>query len=341
MVHKESQHTTLISVASILIDTLEFYGLDYRPIIAEAGFDPNKVYPHSTRLSTAKLQKLWQLAVQYSGDSCFGLTYARYIQPSTLHGLGLSWIASHTLKEGLERLVRFQRILSSDLNLELRETNQGYCIYNTVSQSDDPLQFPDADYHSGIASIYKVCQIMLGPDIRPLRVEFEHDAPDCLERFESFFGIAVEFNGGETAIEFDKALCESPNSSSNPDLTRINDQVVVDYLGQFEKDDIATQTRKFIIDHLPSGVPRQSAIASDLNMSLRSYQRRLKQAGTSFAELLDNVRHEMACSYLESPQHQIIKIAYLLGYSDPSNFARAFKRWDGLTPNEFRHNLLL
>lgn len=82
------------------------------------------------------------------------------------------------------------------------------------------------------------------------------------------------------------------------------------------------------------------ANASDLNMSLRSFQRKLKQAGTSYAELLDHIRHEMACSYLESPQHQIIKIAYMLGYSDPSNFARAFKRWDGVSPHEFRHKAL-
>jgi len=340
MVQAIDQHTTLVSIASIVIDALESYGLDYRPIMAEAGFDPDKIYVPSTRVSTKNFLKLWKLSVAYSGDPCFGLRYAAYIQPSALHGLGFSWIASHTLKEGLERLVRFQRILASELLMGLRETDTSYDVYNLIAQENDSLKHPDAELDAQIASIYKICQIMLGPDIKPVSVRFEHGPPKCADQFEQFFGIPVEFNSRETAIAFDKTVSDLPASAANPDLTRINDQIVIEYLNQFDKDDVITQTRKYIIDHLPSGVPNQSVIASDLNMSLRSFQRKLKQAGTSYADLLENIRHEMACSYLESPQHQIIKIAYLLGYSDPSNFARAFKRWVGVSPNEFRHNVL-
>jgi AraC-like DNA-binding protein len=300
----------------------------------------DKSYGPAERIPALKTKKLWDLSVQYTCDPCFGLTYSAYIQPSALHGLGLSWIASHTLKEGLERLVRFQRILSTDLQLELRETQTGYCIYDAVGQKDDPFHFPDAAFDSGLASIYKICQIMLGPDINPIRVSVEHPAPPCKEKFEQFFRIPVNFDADETAIEFDKKVCELPVSSANPELTRINDQIVIDYLNQFEQDDIVTQTRKYIIDHLPSGVPRQAIIASDLNMSLRNFQRKLAQSGTSYTDVLSRVRHEMACYYLKSPKHPIIEISYLLGFTDSSNFSRAFKRWNGQSPNHFRQAYL-
>jgi len=335
-----NQHSTLVSIVALIVDALESYGLAFRPIIEAAGLDADKVYGPSERIPSINAKRLWELSVQYSGDPCFGLTYAAYIQPSALHGLGLSWIASHSLKDGLERLVRFQRILSTDQQLGLRETQTGYCIYDVVGQKDDPFQFPDVAFDSTVASIYKICQIMLGPDIQPTRVSVEHPAPPCKEKFEQFFRIPVNFDSGETAIEFDKKICELPVSSANPELTRINDQIVIDYLNQFEQDDVVTQTRKYIIDHLPSGVPRQAIIASDLNMSLRNFQRKLSSSGTSYTDVLSRVRHEMACYYLKAPKYPIIEISYLLGFTDSSNFSRAFKRWNGQSPNHFRQAYL-
>ena len=334
-----NQHSSLVSMLAIVMSALDSYGLDSRAIVAQAGIDADKIFDPSRRISAIKLKRLWDMAAEHSGDPCFGLTCAEYFQPSALHGLGFSWIASHSLKEGLERLVRFQRIVATDLSLALRETKAGYSIYGTVSQKENLFNFSDSRYHALIASIYKMCQIMLGPDIKPVRVRFEHAAPIGTDRFEQFFRIPVSFGCDETAIKFDKKISELPASSANPELTRVNDQVVIDYLDRFERGDIATQTRKYIIDHLPSGAPRQAIIANDLNMSLRNFQRRLSAIGTSYGKLLSQVRHEMAGDYLRKKDYQVIEIAYLLGFADPSNFSRAFKRWTGLSPTQFRDQL--
>ena len=75
-------------------------------------------------------------------------------------------------------------------------------------------------------------------------------------------------------------------------------------------------------------------------MSLRSFQRKLSESGTSYSDVLQQVRHDMARHYLQSPNYQVLQVAYVLGFSDPSNFSRAFRRWTGLTPNQYRqHNL--
>jgi AraC-like DNA-binding protein len=333
-------HSTLVSVAATLVSALESYGVGYRPVLAEAGLDPDAVYNPSERITTVQFKKLWDIALRESGDPCFGLTCGAYIQPSSLHGLGLSWIASHTLKEGLERVIRFQKILSTESMLALRETDDGYCIYDTISQKDDPFGFPAAVYDSFVAIVFRICTIMMGPDIRPARVSLEHVAPACTERFTEFFGIPVEFSAKENAIEFSRNIAEQASASANPELTRINDQVVIDYLNQFDKDDIVTKTRTYIIDHLPSGVPKQADIAADLNMSLRSLQRRLSQSGTSYSGVLQQVRQDMARHYLQTPGYQVLQVAYVLGFSDPGNFSRAFKRWTGLNPHQYRQQQL-
>lgn len=329
-------HSTLVSVAATLVNAIESYGIDYRPVLVEAGLDPDSVYKPSERITSLQFKRLWEIALRESGDPCFGLTCAAYIQPSSLHGLGLSWIASHTLKEGLERVIRFQKILATESALALRETDDGYCIYDTLGLQNDPFDFPPEIYDSFVATVFRICTIMMGPDVRPSRVCLEHAAPACAERFTEFFGIPVEFSATENSIEFPRNIAELTSASANPELTRINDQIVIDYLNQFDKDDIVTRTRTYIIDHLPSGIPRQADIARDLNMSLRSFQRKLAESATSYSEVLQQVRHDMACHYLQSPRYQVLQIAYVLGFSDPSNFSRAFRRWTGLTPNQYR-----
>ena len=132
MHNNHNEHSTIISAAALLADAIKHYGLDFRPIAREAGIDPDKGYRPNDRLPVNMLQKLWHLAVAYTGDPCFGLTYANFIQPAALHGLGLAWLASDTLKDGLNRLVRYQRVISTALDIQLEEHHRSYnLIFHT------------------------------------------------------------------------------------------------------------------------------------------------------------------------------------------------------------------
>ena len=109
----------------------------------------------------------------------------------------------------------------------------------------------------------------------------------------------------------------------------MNDQTVIDYLARFDRENITMQVRSKIIEQLPEGRPSQGDIAVKLNTSLRSLQRRLRDQDTSFKELLSNTQQELALSYIRDSSRSIGEITYLLGFSEPSNFTRAFKRWTG------------
>ena len=113
---------------------------------------------------------------------------------------------------------------------------------------------------------------------------------------------------------------------------------VVDYLARFDRDSLTMQVRSRIIERLHDGTPNQETIAQSLNVSLRSLQRKLNDEDTNFKTLLESTRRELALHYIRETHRSLGEITYLLGFSEPSNFTRAFKRWTGVSPIVYREN---
>lgn len=127
--------------------------------------------------------------------------------------------------------------------------------------------------------------------------------------------------------------------TSNPALARVNDEQVESYLASFEDISTSRDVVGKIVERLQDGPPNQKQVAEALNVSNRTLQRKLKDEGTSFIDLLQDTRLQLAEKYLSQPQRSIVEIAYLLGFSEPSTFSRAFKRWTGQAPADYRHSI--
>jgi AraC-like DNA-binding protein len=140
----------------------------------------------------------------------------------------------------------------------------------------------------------------------------------------------------DNRLSFDRALVEAPLLMANPELARLNDQTVIDYLARCDGESISMQVRSKIIELLPDGRPGQEAIAASMHLSLRSLQRKLQKEGTSFKALLNETQQQLAIQYVQESQRSIGEITYLLGYSEPGSFTRAFRRWTGKSPLQFR-----
>ena len=135
---------------------------------------------------------------------------------------------------------------------------------------------------------------------------------------------------------FSKASLEAHLHTANPRLARVNDRVITQYLAQFDKGSTAMRVRAKLIDLLSAGNVTQQDVADSLHMSLRTLQRKLSVENTSYKVLLDETRRELANQYLRQACLSVSEVTYLLEFSEPSNFARAFKRWTGRTPSDFR-----
>lgn len=335
----QDHHTTLATAVAVLKQTVQSYGLDFDAISRQAGIQPSTIYDPGSRIPVKKIQAIWKTAFDETKDDAFGLTYASYFQPAVLHGLGLAWLASSTLKDSLKRLVRYQRVLSTLCRFSLEESQNHYTIIFDHEPLDSQLEDISAD--AVICSFFKMCTISMGPSITPCSVSMKRPQPHAQESFNAFFGTNVEFGSDRNCIVFDRTVMETIQPAANAELARMNDQIVIDYLKKLSQDDIELQVQSTLIEQLPSGLPSQKETASALNMSIRNLQRRLHEKGSSFKQLLNRTREELAVNYLKESEKPIIEIGFLLGYVDASNFARAFRRWQGVSPQQYRKEQMM
>lgn len=332
----DSGHSTIGTVAGLIARTLQTCGRDPAPLFRVAGIDIAELGRPGARFPVSRMQHLWQLAVDETGDDCFGLTAAAQFQPAVLHGLGLAWLASDTLRDALTRLVRYSRLISTAADIQLQDTADGVNL--VVVPPAEMTEFVPAALDAGMAVFLRMCRTTGGSEITPVHVRLMRPEPDCADRFSKEFGTDIEYNAADNVLVFDRQHLDATLPNANPELARINDQTVVDYLARFDRESITMQVRARIIEQLPDGSPSQVAIAEALHVSLRSLQRRLKDENTNYKSLLETTRRELAVHYIRHSGRTIGEITYLLGFSEPSNFARAFKRWTGKSPADYRIN---
>ena len=324
------------SVAALVAQTLRTYDCDPEPLFREAGLDMNLLSNPDTRYPGNRVQHLWQLAVDASGDPCFGFVAGEQVQPAVLHGLGFAWLASDTLRDALTRLMRYSRLISTAANMQLQDTDNSLDLIILPPKGVKFLApaFQDA----GMSGFLRMCRLTAGDEIDPVHVSLKHPRPECARKLQAYFRAPITYNADNNILSFSRQLVDTPLTHANPGLARINDQAVIDYLARFDRDSLTMQVRSKIIERLHDGTPNQGTIAESLNVSLRSLQRKLNNEDTNFKTLLESTRRELALLYIRETHRSLGEITYLLGFSEPSNFTRAFKRWTGASPIEYRDN---
>ena len=150
------------------------------------------------------------------------------------------------------------------------------------------------------------------------------------------FRAPVHFGAAENRLDFARIDLERPLDDGNPELAEHNETVLKKTLEQLQAPTWTRQVRAALEARLPDGEPSAEAIAGSLHLSLRSLQRHLAEEGVGYEALLAETRHALALRYLDDPRNALGEIAYLLGFADTSSFSRAFKRWTGRTPSQYR-----
>lgn len=326
--------TTLLPIARVLQNR----GFDALEVIESVGLDPGKLANPDWRVPAIGYNSLLRRCVELTGDEAFGLYAAEELQPQVLHGLGLGWLSSDTVYDGLKRLVRFAKLIASVAELELEETNQ--LVYLHLKRTLDLEDFEYASRDYGVAMILRMCQLCLGQFLAPVSIELARPRPREPERWEYMLAARVNFDCDETRIAWSKADIEGQLVTGDPQLARANDEHAASYMASYLSNSFAHSVVEKLLDRLPDGPPDQAQIASDLCISNRTLQRKLKDEGVSFNELLQDCRMQLAKKYLKSNQRSVVETSYLLGFSEPSAFSRAFKRWTGMSPAQFRNEAL-
>ncbi len=305
-------------------------------VIEGVGIDPAGVINPDRRVSVDTMQMLMQRCLDLTGDEAFGLFAAEQLQPQVLHGLGLAWLASDSIYDGLKRTVRFGRLMSTGVDLHLEE--DGEFVHLVISRNMELDNYVYASVDFAVGLVVRMCRLALGEFIAPVKIEVERPSPKDPSRFEYMLCSPVTFESETTRVTFYLPDVMEPLATGDPALARVNDAQIQAYLDRFLAQTTSREVVDKIVEKLPDGPPSQRQIADSLHVSNRTLQRKLQSEGTSFMDLLQDTRLQLARRYLLQPTRSVVETACLLGFSEPSTFSRAFKRWTGQAPAEYRKN---
>ena len=326
--------TTLTSWTRALKKALDKAGCDSNALLREAGMDLKALDDPNARYPLAQTRKLWRLAVQATGDSALGLKVASEVSQTTFHALGYTVLASTTLKEAFERIVRYYRLATDAAAPRLVRQGEEYHFCIGLPERGE---LPADEAVDAFASLFvRSCRALAGRDFALLRIELRRPEPADRLSFERILRAPLVFNAAENKLVFERDSFERPLEGANPELARHNDAIAVRYLARFDRDNIVARVQAALIERLPQGEPAQEDIATALHLSLRSLQRKLADECTTYKDQLDTTRRELALSYVRDSQHRLSEITYLLGFADTSSFSRAFRRWTGVPPSRYR-----
>jgi AraC-like DNA-binding protein len=179
-----------------------------------------------------------------------------------------------------------------------------------------------------------------GENIVPLHVCFAHAAPYDTSEHRRFFGIPVRFGAGSNSMLVGAADAARPLHGADEALSGVIRRRLEKVLAEHPPSapgPLSGRVRHVIVERLGATALGPSAIARELGVSRRTLSRRLSEEGTSFRNIVDDVRRELACALLHDRTSSVADVAFFLQYSEPAAFNRSFRRWTGQTPSEFRN----
>ena len=301
--------------------------------------DPQLRTPHEGNLV------FWQAVETVTQDPHIGLHLGEHMPVFKGQVLEYLFLSSSTFGEGLARALNYQRLLTdaASASLELDSENNMACL---VADTRDSLVRGIRQYNEcTVIGLIKFFGYVTGDDFKPTSIGLVSDLPEVdsaqqrqgiLEEYQRVFSCPVAFAQTSNRIYFDKALLERPSLHAEPELLALHEQLAGKYVARLEQQDMVIKVNKVIGELLETGEIGIELIANRLNIKPRALRAQLTKAGTNFNQLLSDYRCHLAKRLLTRTDESIDEIVYLTGFSEPSTFYRAFKRWTGTTPVEYR-----
>nr|WP_279380257.1 AraC family transcriptional regulator [Sphingosinicella soli] len=317
-----------------IVRALEDAAIDTAQLLRGIGMAPEKVGDLQHRYSQERVTSLWIAAVEATGDSNFGLKVARHIRPSTFHVVGYAMSCSSSLKRAAERFAHSARLISDAAVVDFSKIGDDYLLKVDLHTGGRQPIYQTID--TILAGFLILCEWIQSAPVVPLEVKFRHRKPQDESDYLRIFRCPIRYGQKENSILFRGSDLEQPVPSANEELAMLLDEMAARHLAYRFTSHFSLKVRDALVGQLPNGEPSKQETARLLGMTERTLLRRLRDENTTFQELLDRLREKLAFDYLRRDDLTMEKIAYLLGFSSSSAFSRAFVRWTGQRPSEWR-----
>ena len=318
-----------------LLAACDRLGLDTRELLAEAGLAAAQVNDPDGRLPGAAVSTLWQAAIRRSGDPGLGLRVALAVPFGAYRVIDFLAASAATVGDGLVRVARYFPLVNSALAWDITDERSAMRIALTHPTIPDGLPRPYAEYALVVTILH--CRRASGFDWPLLEVGFAFEAPPSSDDHVRAFGCEVRFGQPRSEFAIARATWDRPTQAPSSELLRTLEEHADRMIAGLRAESVVSaQVARLIAEELQGGDPSLSRIARRTAMSPRTLQRRLELEQTSFADVLDQTRRHLAQAYMREPKLALTEIAYLLGFSEQSAFTRAFQRWYGTAPSQYR-----
>lgn len=329
-----TQATTIATWAAAIAAMLQARGVDPAPAFEAAGLDLALTFEPEARLPITGMSRLWQEARRLTRDEAVGLEVAAHVTPAALHRLGDALLASDSLLDAAYRIERWGRLVSDAGRTEVVEHSDSVDL---VVREAEGVGLADEALDATASTLVQFSRMLTGSwQSTPIQVSLRRPRPARPERFRRFFRCPVLFARTEVVIRMDRSLAEQPLPAANRERALAHEAVIEECLARMDDGDLLHQVRCEMIRRLALEEPLIEDVAPGLGLSVRTLQRRLAQRGTHYAALLDDARRQLAEAYLSRWSGSLADIAGRLGFADAANFSRAFRRWKGMTPGQWR-----
>lgn len=331
-----TESTIAAGFAKALIELAVSKGASREALIERSKIDLGDLAHQDNRVPLANYLALMEASIEQSGDSALALHFGESFSMPELSIVGLICEAAETPMEAFQQLNRFSQLMVDADDgggrdwFELNEDAEGMWF----SLSNDLYIKHPALVESAFARGMSAAVRAAMPYPRIKEIHFAHDAPNYRSEYERIFQAPLVFSSDKNAVLVEKSSMSAPigNRASRYVFGVLSDraEALLDSL----KNTKTTKGRveSLLIPLLHTGEVSMERIAALLGLSRPTLYRKLKAEGVNYEKLLDDLRHEMALNYLNEEKTSVNETAYLVGFSDPSAFSRAFKRWTGKSP---------
>ena len=327
----------LAHYAHLLCQRMVADGVDQAALLAGTGLKAADLLEPGRRLSLAATLRLLANLRQQDESADLGVRLGAALNIGSHGFLGYAFQSSSTLGEAFALAVRYLRTRTSlfDIRLERRAASAVLVLDDRYDLGDSGVLLSDAV----VTSILAIGRDLFGNLLaQQIEVQLPYAEQPYHQYWRAHSDLRLRFASPTLQIRFPASWLDMPLQTADPQLAALAAARCEEELREAgESDDIVARVRELARDYLADSDALER-VAADLHLTSRTLRRRLQRAGTSFQRLTANLRQRLALDYLSNSHASVDEIAHRLGYTDPSNFGRAFRRWTGQSPRQYRQS---
>ena len=275
-----------------------------------------------------------ETAAELAGDPGFAIRIGQAINLLGTGSFGFALMSSATFRDSLNLMLGYQKVLAPGPHWEAHPRQDGVMVrMNMKRGSAEQLRMATELVHS---INIRHGRLLSNSQMGEIEIEVNYPRPSHSGTDLESLSLPLAYDSEYSQMWMPESVLSSPVNSANPAVNALFLQQCEEILNGMEAADDTTVAVRQLLVQSTEGLPDIATVAKQMNISERTLRRRLKEESTSFRAVLDDVRNRVARRYLDETGLEVVVIASLLGYSEPENFYRAFARWNGMTPAEYR-----